>query len=78
VLPQTTLAQAARLARRVVGAVRAARLGPREDLTVSAGVATSPRSRENREHLVRQADDHLLRAKREGRDRVVVGDLARA
>jgi diguanylate cyclase (GGDEF)-like protein len=78
VLPQTSLAEAARLARRVVGAVRAARLGPRGDLTVSAGVATSPRSRENREHLVRQADDHLLRAKREGRDRVVVGDLARA
>ena len=76
VLPQTASAEAERLAQRVVGAVRAARLGPRGDLTVSAGVATSPRSRESREHLVRQADNHLLRAKREGRDRVVVADLA--
>ena len=74
VLPQTSLEEAERLAWRVVGAVRAARLGPRGDLTVSAGVATSPRSSEDHEHLVRQADYHLLRAKREGRDRVVVGD----
>ncbi len=78
VLPRTSLADAERLAWRVVSAVRAARLGPRGDLTVSAGVATSPRSSEDYEHLVRQADDHLLRAKRAGRDRVVVGDPARA
>lgn len=76
VLPQTSVAEAERLAWRVVGAVRAARLGPRGNLTVSAGVATSPRSREDREQLVRLADDRLLRAKREGRDRVVVGDPA--
>jgi diguanylate cyclase (GGDEF)-like protein len=77
VMPQTTLTDAEQLAWRVVSAVRAAHLGPREDLTVSAGVATSPRSSENYEHLVRNADDHLLRAKREGRDRVIVGDPAR-
>ena len=76
VLPRTSLADAERLAWRVVSAVRDARLGPRGDLTVSAGVATSPRSSEDYEQLVRQADDHLLRAKREGRDRVVVGDPA--
>jgi diguanylate cyclase (GGDEF)-like protein len=74
VLPQTSSAQAERVAQRVVGAVRTARLGPRGDLTVSAGVATSPRSRENRDELVREADAYLLRAKREGRDRVVVGE----
>jgi hypothetical protein len=28
--------------------------------------------------LVRLADEHLTRAKREGRDRVIVGDVARA
>ncbi len=78
VLPQTSLADAERLAWRVVGAVRNAHLGPGGDLTVSAGVATSRRSGEHHELLVRQADEHLLRAKREGRDRVVVGDPAHA
>jgi diguanylate cyclase (GGDEF)-like protein len=78
VLPQTSHADAEQLAWRVVSTVRAAHLGPRGDLTVSAGVATSPRSSENYEHLVRDADDHLLRAKREGRDRVIVGDPTRA
>ena len=54
-------------------AVRAAQLGPRRNLTVSAGVATSPDSRDDRDRLVREADGHLMRAKREGRDRVVLG-----
>ncbi len=76
VLPQTSHAEAERLAWRVVDAVRAAGLGPRRDLTVSAGVATSPRSGDDHEQLVRRADDHLLQAKREGRDRVVVGAAA--
>lgn len=75
VLPNTSLDDAEQLAWRVVDTVRSASLGPRGDLTVSAGVATSPRSSAGFEHLVRDADHHLLRAKREGRDRVVVGDL---
>jgi diguanylate cyclase (GGDEF)-like protein len=74
VLPQTSPRDAEQLAWRVVNAVREAHLGPRKDLTVSAGVATSPQSAADFEHLVRNADDHLLRAKREGRDRVVVGN----
>lgn len=78
VLPQTSREQAWQLAERVVRAVRVARLGPRGNLTVSAGVATSVRSRDDRERLVRTADDHLMRAKREGRDRVVVGAAARS
>jgi diguanylate cyclase (GGDEF)-like protein len=77
VLPQTSLPEAEQLAWRVVNAVRDAHLGPRGDLTVSAGVATSPQSSADYEHLVRNADDHLLRAKREGRDRVVVGGPTR-
>jgi diguanylate cyclase (GGDEF)-like protein len=76
VLPRTGHDDAERLAWRVVGAVRASCLGPRGDLTVSAGVATAPRTGVDYESLVRQADDHLLRAKREGRDRVVVGGAA--
>ena len=58
----------------MVDAVRAARLGPQRNLTVSAGVATSPDSSGDREFLVRKADGHLMRAKREGRDRVVLSD----
>jgi diguanylate cyclase (GGDEF)-like protein len=73
VLPRTSRAEAKQVADRVVAAVRAARLGPRHDLTVSAGVATSPDSSRDREGLVREADEHLMRAKREGRDRVVLG-----
>jgi diguanylate cyclase (GGDEF)-like protein len=73
VLPRTSREEAKQVADRVVAAVRAARLGPRRDLTVSAGVATSPDSSRDRECLVREADEHLMRAKREGRDRVVLG-----
>ncbi len=76
VLPRTSREEAKHVADRVVDAVRAARLGPRQNLTVSAGVATSSDSRGDRECLVRQADEHLMRAKREGRDRVVLGEPA--
>jgi len=74
VLPRTSREEARHVAHRVVDAVRAARLGPRRNLTVSAGVATSPDSSGDRECLVRQADEHLMRAKREGRDRVVLSE----
>jgi diguanylate cyclase (GGDEF)-like protein len=73
VLPRTSREEAKHVAHRVVAAVRSARLGPRRNLTVSAGVSTSPDSSGDREWLVRQADEHLMRAKREGRDRVVLG-----
>jgi diguanylate cyclase (GGDEF)-like protein len=73
VLPHTSAEEARRVADRVVEAVRAARLGPRRDLTVSAGVATSPDSRDDRERLIHLADGYLMRAKREGRDRVIGG-----
>ena len=76
VLPRTSREEAKHVADRVVAAVRAARLGPRGNLTVSAGVATSPDSRDDRERLVRVADGHLMRAKREGRDRVVLAEPA--
>jgi diguanylate cyclase (GGDEF)-like protein len=73
VLPHTSAEEARRVADRVVEAVRGARLGPRGDLTVSAGVATSPDSCDDRERLIRLADGYLMRAKREGRDRVIGG-----
>jgi diguanylate cyclase (GGDEF)-like protein len=76
VLPHATRDEATRVADRIVDAVRNAHLGPGGDLTVSAGVVTSLDSCHDRERLVRLADEHLMRAKREGRDRVIVGDLA--
>ena len=72
ILPRTEHAQAGHLARRIMDAVRNARLGPRANLTVSAGVVTSAHSEDDYESLVRRADELLMRAKRDGRDRVVV------
>ena len=74
VLPRTGAFQARRLTERINEAVRAARLGPRSDLTVSAGVATAEESQDDFDGLMQRADEALLRAKRAGRDRVVVAD----
>ena len=70
VLPRTDADQARALARRINAAVRDARLGPRANMTVSAGVATSIGSLDDPEQLIRRADGALLTAKRTGRDRV--------
>jgi diguanylate cyclase (GGDEF)-like protein len=78
VLPRTNAAPARRVAERINEAVRAARLGPRADLTVSAGVATAADSLDDFDRLVRRADGALLRAKRAGRDRVVAADAISA
>jgi diguanylate cyclase (GGDEF)-like protein len=78
VLPRTDAAWARRLAERINEAVRASRLGPRADLTVSAGVATAKDSLADFDRLVQRADGALLRAKRAGRDRVVVADAVSA
>ena len=78
VLPGTDTSRAQRLAERITEAVRAARLGPRGDVTVSAGVATAEDSLDDFDRLVQRADGALLRAKRSGRDRVVVADAASA
>jgi diguanylate cyclase (GGDEF)-like protein len=74
VLPRTDAARAGELAERISQAVRSAELGPRAALTVSAGVVTSPDSRGAPDGLIQRADAALLRAKRAGRDRVVVAD----
>jgi diguanylate cyclase (GGDEF)-like protein len=74
VLPHTDASQARRLAQRINEAVRAARLGPGANLTVSAGVATVEDSLDDFDRLVHRADGALLRAKRAGRDRVVAAD----
>lgn len=78
VLPRTAAPQARCLAERISKAVRGARLGPRADLTVSAGVATTVDSLDDFDGLVQRADGALLLAKRAGRDRVVVADASSA
>ncbi len=74
VLPGTDASQARCLAERINMAVRGATLGPRSDVTVSAGVATAEDSLDDFDGLVQRADGALLRAKRAGRDRVIVAD----
>ncbi len=73
-LPRTDASQALILAKRINHAVRAARLGPGGDMTVSAGVATTPESVDDFDSLMKRADAALLHAKRTGRDRVVAAD----
>jgi diguanylate cyclase (GGDEF)-like protein len=41
-------------------------------ITVSAGIAIFPEHGENQEELVRAADEALYRAKKSGRDRIVI------
>lgn len=71
VFPDTTHDEAGRIANRVMAAVRAAHIGPSANPTVSAGVATSPRSLDELDHLFQRGDSHLIQAKRDGRDRVI-------
>ena len=54
-----------------MAAVRAAHIGPSANLTVSAGVAVSPRPLGALDHLVQRGDSHLMQVKRDGRDRVI-------
>jgi diguanylate cyclase (GGDEF)-like protein len=71
VFPDTTHDEAGRIANPVMAAVRAAHIGPSANLSVSAGVATSPRSLDEPDHLVQRADSHLMQANGDGRDRVI-------
>jgi diguanylate cyclase (GGDEF)-like protein len=64
---------ATELAQRLLVAVRRmATPDPLEGITVSIGVAMTDPSMGSEEDLIRAADDALYRAKREGRNRVVV------
>jgi diguanylate cyclase (GGDEF)-like protein len=72
-LPGTDLEGGVEIAERVRSAVAEGRPGELE-LTVSAGVATAAGDFVRYDDLFRAADLALLRAKREGRDRVVAAD----
>ena len=75
--PQTDEAAALGVAERIRAAIAALDAGlPR--ITVSAGVAVAPRDAADGTTLLHRADQALLRAKREGRNRVCVGPLRAA
>jgi diguanylate cyclase (GGDEF)-like protein len=76
-LPGADLATGLEIAERVRAAVAESRPGELE-LTLSAGVATASGHEVRYTELFRSADTALLRAKREGRDRVVVASESRA
>lgn len=72
VLPHTHLAGALTVAERMSADLRRGRYGPRQlALTASFGVSSFPgRAVSGPDQLVRAADDALLRAKREGRNKI--------
>jgi diguanylate cyclase (GGDEF)-like protein len=78
VLPRTDLEQATAIGYRINAGIREAGLGPSRDMTVSVGVATTEGSVDDLDQLMLRADGALLRAKRTGRDRVVVAGRALA
>jgi diguanylate cyclase (GGDEF)-like protein len=69
-LPGVDIEEGIRIAERVRTAIADSRPGGL-DLTLSAGVATASGAEVRYGHLFRAADGALLRAKREGRDRLV-------
>jgi len=75
ILPETSKADALRVAERVRAAVAAAPLveamGEAGRVTLSAGVATFPEDGDDPDALLRAADDALYAAKHAGRNRVV-------
>lgn len=73
ICPATQPQQALVLAERILLAVRAHVFGIQPPITVSAGLA-SLQPGQNPDTLFTQADEALLQAKRQGRDRLVVFD----
>ncbi|WP_180127785.1 diguanylate cyclase [Rhodoferax sp. BLA1] len=73
ICPATQPQQALVLAERILAAVRSHAFGIQQPITVSAGLA-SLQPGQNPHTLFTQADEALLQAKRQGRDRLVVFD----
>ena len=66
-LPQTGLAEAVELAERIRKAVEA-----EAEITVSMGLSVFRKEMKNREEIIREADEALYRAKKNGKNRVEV------
>jgi diguanylate cyclase (GGDEF)-like protein len=73
ILPGTGDVEAVRAAHRLIEAVRAAGIGPDDPLTASVGLAVAPDEGTSIAALFRIADDRLLAAKTQGKDRAVTG-----
>jgi diguanylate cyclase (GGDEF)-like protein len=71
ILPGADAAEAVAAAHRVVAAVREADIGPSGRLTASVGLAVAPAEGDTVAALFRAADDRLLAAKAQGKDRAV-------
>jgi diguanylate cyclase (GGDEF)-like protein len=72
ILPAADDAEAAQAAERIVEAVRSARWGVAGQITASAGVAVAPGDAATVATLFKAADECLLAAKAQGKDRVVL------
>jgi diguanylate cyclase (GGDEF)-like protein len=72
ILPNADVGEAARCAGRLVDAVRSARWTAAGPITASAGVAIAPRDAATVAALFKAADECLLSAKAQGKDRLVL------
>jgi len=77
ILPEGDLQEGTRVAERIRGAVRAAKL-PGRHVTVSIGVAVTSGPKDHADTLLRRADDAMYIAKDRGRDQVAIDDFADA
>jgi diguanylate cyclase (GGDEF)-like protein len=73
ILPGADADEAVAAAHRIVAAVREGRLGPGGAITASIGLAVAPDEADTVAGLFRAADDRLLDAKAQGKDRAVTG-----
>jgi diguanylate cyclase (GGDEF)-like protein len=73
ILPGADEDEAVAAAHRIVDAVRAGHLGPLGSITASVGLAVAPAEGDTVAALFRAADDRLLAAKAQGKDRAVTG-----
>jgi diguanylate cyclase (GGDEF)-like protein len=77
ILPQATKEDAKNIAQRLVDKVRKHKfpgqnMQPKNIFTLSCGVATYPQDAHNKDSLIQAADAALLRAKKTGKDKIVL------